>query len=96
MDWSAFETWGITSMTRQCQFPEDLNLQQMISYMYSYMNTNIIKMVWLFFWQGELVCGLEDVTLDPVTTSSMADGIREKLLVDDDSDQAILGTCDVH
>jgi len=42
------------------------------------------------------VCGLEDVTLDPVPTSSMADGIRERLLVDDDSDQAILGTCDVH
>ena len=42
------------------------------------------------------MCGLEDVTLDAVTTSSMADGIRERLLVDDDSDQAILGTGDVH
>lgn len=42
------------------------------------------------------MCGLEDVTLDPVTTSSMADGIRERLMVDDDSDQAILGTCYVH
>lgn len=40
--------------------------------------------------EGELVCGLEDVTLDPVTTSGMADGIREKLLVEDESDQAIL------
>jgi hypothetical protein len=42
------------------------------------------------------VCGLEDVTLDTVTTSSMVDGIKERLLVDDDNDQAILGTCDVH
>ena len=42
------------------------------------------------------MCGLEDVTLEPVTTSSMADGIRERLLVDDESDQAILGTCDMH
>ena len=41
------------------------------------------------------MCGLQDVTLDTVAASSMADGIRERLLVDDDSDQAILGTCNV-
>jgi hypothetical protein len=41
------------------------------------------------------VCGVEDVTLDAVTTSNLADGIRERLMVDDDSDQAILGTFDV-
>jgi hypothetical protein len=45
--------------------------------------------------QGELVGGQEDTTvLDSVATPhSLADAIREKLLADDDSDQAILGMC---
>jgi hypothetical protein len=41
------------------------------------------------------VGGQEDISLSDsmATPHSLADAIREKLLVDDDSDQAILGTC---
>jgi hypothetical protein len=44
--------------------------------------------------QGDLMGGQEEATvLDPVAVPhSLADAIREKLLADDDSDQAILGT----
>jgi hypothetical protein len=47
--------------------------------------------VFLFCQQGELVAGLEDVSLTDTVASPFTDDIREKLLVEDDSDQAILG-----
>jgi hypothetical protein len=45
--------------------------------------------------QGELVAGLEDVSVTEAMATPFTDDIREKLLVEDDSDQAILGTYSV-
>jgi hypothetical protein len=45
--------------------------------------------------QGELVTGLEDVSLTEAMATPFTDDIREKLLVEDDSDQAILGVYSV-
>lgn len=39
--------------------------------------------------------GLEDVSLTEAVATPFTDDIREKLLVEDDSDQAILGTYSV-
>ncbi|XP_023727418.1 axin isoform X2 [Cryptotermes secundus] len=40
--------------------------------------------------EGELVAGMEDVSLTEAMAAPFTDDIREKLLVEDDSDQAIL------